>query len=151
VSYAHASLPPGAASPQSVEDVADTSSSDRAAPLLDACSVASVIAWAVNMSLVLTSCVCSLIVLDARDSLPSLLRASSVEDDVWHDAVGRAYLLSVLSSVIIIDAAKVLSLTLTGRPLLEACAGHRGRAARILGKSLRKPLRRVYKLLDVVV
>jgi len=154
VSYSPASLPSIGAPPQTGEQVADARLCDRAAPPLDGCSIASVFAWTINAWVAIASCVCSLIALEARKNLPSLLLASSVDDDAWLDAVARAYVLSVLSSLLIVDVAKVLCLTLTGRPALDACAGHhgaRGRAARIFGKSLRKPLRRCHKVLDVVV
>jgi hypothetical protein len=79
--------------------------------------------------------------------LPSHLEAQPLSRAAWLDAFASAVRLSLLSSLILIDGVKVGLLTLTSLPYVDARL-RRTRASRLL---VRKPLRKVHQMLDMLL
>ena len=105
-----------------------------------------ILAWVFNGLLLVASTFGTLLVLDARQRLPSELQAASVDDKTWYEAVLEAFLLSLLQSFLLVDLVKALCLTLTSEPIL-ARVGLRKPG----GKAFAKPIRRLHTMLDLLL
>ena len=102
------------------------------------------VAWSLNLTLLMGSLLCVAYVMLSRSLLPRDLQAVATDETEWHEAFVTAFALATLNSLLLIDGLKVLCLTVTcvGGPL-ETCIEKRC-------KWLRKPIRKLYKLVDVM-
>jgi hypothetical protein len=100
------------------------------------------VAWALNLSLLAGAVLLLMLIILSRTLLPRTLQATAVSDAEWHAAYQAAIALAVFQNLVVVDALKALSFAATapGGPV-ERCVTHRC-------KLLKKPLRRLYWLLD---
>jgi hypothetical protein len=100
------------------------------------------LAWALNLSLLIGSVLLLTLVLLSRKLLPRNLQATAATDAEWRASYHATLALAVLNNLVLVDSLKAFCLAATapGGPLeswvLLRC------------KLLRKPLRRLYWLLD---
>ena len=125
---------------------------------LHACSSACMFAWGVNSLLLVLMLWWLLLTLEARRTLPAALEVTALSDSEWAALAARLALLGVLNSLLLVDAMKVLCLTLTSRPVLQRAAGLLGAHAEawmnsdtLFARTVRKVLRRVHKVFDVLM
>ena len=105
-----------------------------------------VLAWAVNLAMLLTAFAWLMLILLSLYLWPSQLHANAYSHEEWLVSFQVALCLSLASSFLVIDGVKVALLTLLSLPKFEAALQGRVRA-----KLLRKPLRRLHKVLDVIL
>lgn len=156
VSYERSQLPPGCAEPSLSRVQPPLSGLSRLVgkpPPVGTWHAAGVCAWAFN-SLVLWGMWLMLVfVFEARRLMPQGLQASAKSEEEWLGAFASGFGLSFVQSLVLVDAAKVLCLTLTCAPALAACGcgkGEKGCWSK-LGKLARKPLRRAHKIMDIIM
>ena len=78
--------------------------------------------------------------------LPDQLEAHALSHAEWHDAFVGAFAFSLMTSFIIVDGIKVGVLTFMSLPWVEAAL-----QGDIRSRVIRKPLRRLHKVLDVML
>ena len=116
------------------------------------------IAWLFNGALLWGSCAALLGVTKALSLLQTLdsFQAPATDFALWKEQVVRAFALSCFFSFVVVDALKVVCLSLTSGPALAALglikASAAGKEKHLLGRGplegLRKLLRRLHRLLD---
>ena len=109
-----------------------------------------VLAWLFNLALLGGAGFGMLTILWARHLLPRTLHAGSVDEATWRARLGGSFAMSVLNSLVLVDALKVVCLTLTSAPALAAF-GLEQRSASAPARIVRKLLRRAHKVLDALV
>jgi hypothetical protein len=97
----------------------------------------------------------TLVVLETRRALPQQLQASQIDDDAWHALAGSAYLSSLFNAFVLVDAAKVLCLTFTAKPVIggsrwDHANGERQKASAPM-RCARRLMRRAHKVLDILL
>ena len=149
VTYRHDQLGP------SIEDLPSPTSvvsrsGHEAAPLQGCCRCSSILAWAFNSAVLWGAGICLIVLAETRQLLPSQLRASALDDEEWFARIQSGFLLSIMNSMAILDLCKVVCLTLTTSPALKAI----GMGKQVKWKTtkvLRRVLRRLHKVLDLVL
>ena len=110
------------------------------------CGWRTLLAWAFNLLLLVGASVLLVHVLLSLQLLPEQLEAQSVSRAEWERAYHGAVALSLLMSFVVVDGVKVSVLTMLSLPAIEEVL--RGR---LRSRFIRKPLRRIYKVLDVML
>ncbi len=104
------------------------------------------LAWIANVSLLLAASFWLLYTFLSRVWLPRQLQASALDEADWDAAFARTYALACLQSFVVVDLIKVACLTNTGQggPIERALSRRKST------RWLRKPLRRTYKIFDIL-
>lgn len=107
--------------------------------------------WAVNSALLLTVIWWLLFVLRSRELVrPGTLHAGALEDAEWRAELRASFAMQLFYSFVVIDGVKIGCLTLTSGPALEGLLP--SKATWPLAHAIvRKPLRRMHKILDVLI
>jgi hypothetical protein len=106
-----------------------------------------IVAWSFNLGVHVGLLAVMLYSLISVSVLPYHLQASSLDEAEWHATFRSTFALSLINSFVLIDALKVVLLTLTSAPGLDGPL-MRTRCRRLL---VRKPLRRMHRVLDMVL
>lgn len=105
------------------------------------------LAWTLNGTLLIGLSAGLVYTVLSRAVLPRTLHASALDEEEWQSTFLQAFVLAMLQSLILIDLLKVMCLTNTslGGPLDQLVLRRAG------CRCLRKPLRRLYKVFDILL
>ena len=108
-------------------------------------------AWAVNSLLFWGMFVVLLSVFRARRLMPQELQTSSLDEDDFHSSLVSGLVLSCAASFLLVDLVKAICLTLTATPALVAYGVQKKSRTWAVMNVVRKPFRRLHKILDVLL
>ncbi len=109
------------------------------------------LAWAVNGGLFVGATFWLLFVLASRELVqPSQLHAGALDDGEWYAQLRVSFGMQLFYSLVVVDGVKIACLTLTSGPMLEGFMPPKATWP-IAHGMIRRPLRRMHKVLDVLL
>ena len=141
-------LPPGLSRP-TAEQVVPMAPGEGSPPELPLCRCGhrTVIAWGVNLLMLVGSSLWILFIFLSLHLLPENLEATALTREEWYASFNAAFLFSLVTSFLLVDGVKICLLSMMSLPEIEAAL----KASKLKKALIRKPLRRLHKLLDMLL